>query len=37
MKEFIDKMLGKPVAVGIIIGAISTGIVKIINAANKSK
>ena len=37
MKEFIDKMLSKPVAVGIIIGAVTTSIVKIVKVLNESK
>lgn len=37
MKEFIDKLLAKPVAVGIIIGAVTTSVVKIVKAINKTK
>ena len=37
MKEFVDKLLAKPVAVGIIIGAVTTSIVKIVKTVNETK
>lgn len=37
MKDFIDKVLARPVAVGIVIGAVTTSIVKIVKAVNESK
>lgn len=37
MKEFIDKLLAKPVAVGIIIGAVTTSIVKIVKVIDDAK
>lgn len=37
MKEFVDKLLAKPVAVGIIIGAVTTSVVKIMKTINQSK
>ena len=37
MKEFVDKLLAKPVAVGIIIGAVTTSVVKIVKVVNQYK
>lgn len=37
MKEFMDKVISKPIAVGIIIGAVTTSIVKIVKVINESK
>lgn len=37
MKEFIDKVLSKPVATGIVIGAVTASIVKIVKTINETK
>ena len=37
MQEFVDKLLARPVAVGIIIGAVTTSVVKIVKVINESK
>lgn len=37
MKEFMEKVISKPIAVGIIIGAVTTSIVKIVKTVNDTK
>lgn len=37
MKEFMDKVISKPIAAGIVIGAVTSSIVKIVKVINEFK